>query len=66
MPDVAGYEIDRFEIPNLNALNFYIRGILGDGVSSNNRLDGQAKSMGEYLRSKSIDVPAGLAAEVGL
>lgn len=66
MPDVAGYEIDRFEIPNLNALNFYIHGILGDGVSSNNRLDGQAKSMGEYLRSKSIDVPAGLAAEVGL
>jgi len=66
MPDVAGYEIDRYEIPNLNALNFYIHGILGDGVSSNNRLDGQAKSMGEYLRSKSIDVPAGLAAEVGL
>ena len=66
MPDVAGYEIDRYEIPNLNALNFYIHGILGDGVSSNNRLDGQAKSMGEYLRSKSIEVPAGLAAEVGL
>jgi hypothetical protein len=66
MPDVTGYEIDRYEIPNLKALNFYIHGILGDGVSSNNRLDGQAKSMGEYLRSKTIEVPAALAAEVGL
>jgi hypothetical protein len=66
MPDVAQYEIDRYELPNLNALNFYIHGILGDGVSANNRLDGQAKSMGEYLRSRLIDVPADLAAEVGL
>jgi hypothetical protein len=66
MPDVAEYEIDRYEMPNLNALNFYIRGILGDGVSANNRLDGQAKSLGEYLRSRTVEVPADLAAEVGL
>ncbi|MEZ5551418.1 MAG: acyclic terpene utilization AtuA family protein [Pseudomonadales bacterium] len=66
MPDVAQYEIDRYEMPNLKALNFYIHGILGDGVSANNRLDGQAKSMGEYLRSRIVDVPAELAAEVGL
>ncbi|MGD8418261.1 MAG: DUF1446 domain-containing protein [Pseudomonadales bacterium] len=66
MPDVAPYEVDRYEMPNLRALNFYIHGILGDGVSANNRLDGQAKSLGEYLRSRPISVPAGLAAEVGL
>ncbi len=66
LPDVAPFEIDRYEMPNLKALNFYIHGILGDGVSANNRLDGQAKSLGEYLRSKTITVPAGLAAEVGL
>ena len=53
-------------MPNLKALNFYIRGILGDGVSANNRLDGQAKSLGEYLRSRPIEVPADLAKEVGL
>ena len=62
LPDLAEYEIDRYEMPNLKALNFYIRGILGDGVSANNRLDGQAKSLGEYLRSRSVDVPADLAA----
>jgi hypothetical protein len=66
MPDVAAYEIDRYEMPNLKAMNFYIRGILGEGVSANNRLDGQAKSMGEYLRSRTIEVPAQLAAEAGL
>jgi hypothetical protein len=66
MPDVAQYQIDRYQMPNLKALNFYIHGILGEGVSANNRLDGQAKSMGEYLRSRTVEVPADLAAEVGL
>ena len=66
MPDTAEYSIDRYEMPNIKALNFYIHGILGEGVSANNRLDGQAKSMGEYLRSKTIEVPAELAAEAGL
>ncbi len=61
-PDLAGYEIDRYEIPNLRALNFYIHGILRDGVSSNNRIDGQAKSLGEYLRAKMIDAPEVLLA----
>ena len=29
-------------------------------VSSNNRKDGQAKSLGEYLRAKEIKVPKNL------
>ena len=66
LPDVAPYRIDRYEMPNLRALNFYIHGILGEGVSANNRLDGQAKSLGEYLRSRPIPVPGELAAEAGL
>jgi hypothetical protein len=66
LPDMAQYPIDRFELPNLRALNFYIHGVLGDGVSSNNRLDGQAKSLGEYLRSRTIDAPAALLTEAGL
>jgi hypothetical protein len=66
LPDAASYEIDRYELPNLRALNFYIHGILGDGVSSNNRLDGQAKSLGEYLRARTIEVPAELAAQTEL
>ena len=56
-PDLAPYEIERFELPNLKALNFYIKGILGTGAASNHRIDKQAKSLGEYLRAKMIDVP---------
>ncbi|MFV2089870.1 MAG: exopolyphosphatase, partial [Pseudomonadales bacterium] len=66
LPDLATFEIDRYELPNLKALNFYIHGILGEGVSANNRLDGQAKSLGEYLRSRTVEVPGDLAREVGL
>ena len=57
MPDLNKFSIDRYELPNINSLNFYIHGILEGGVSSNNRMDGQAKSLGEYLRSKTISVP---------
>ena len=57
MPDLNRFKIDRYELSNINSLNFYIHGILEDGVSSNNRVDGQAKSLGEYLRAKIIDMP---------
>jgi len=57
LPDLAEYEIDRFELPNILSLNFYVHGILQDGVSSSTRLDGQAKSLGEYLRAKNIEAP---------
>lgn len=62
LPDMAEYEIDRYELPNLLALNFYIHGVLQDGVSSSTRVDGQAKSMGEYLRAKFIEAPKVLVA----
>ena len=56
-PDMASYRIERYEMPNLLALNFYIHDVLGEGVSSNHRIDKQAKSFGEYLRAKIINVP---------
>jgi len=64
LSDTAEYEIERFDLPNLSALNFYIHGILGEGVSSSVRIDGQAKTMGEYLRAKLIDVPKEIAAQI--
>lgn len=57
LPDLAAYPIDRYELPNLKALNFYVHGLLKDGVSSNSRIDGQAKSLGEYLRAKYVEMP---------
>ena len=57
MADVAKYDIERHEMPNLFALNFYIKGILGDGVSASMRMDPQAKTLGEYLRAKIVAIP---------
>ena len=60
LPDVAPFAVDRTELPNLLALNFYIRGILGDGGTSSTRTDAQAKTLGEYLRAKVVSVPESL------
>ncbi len=60
LPDMAPYEVQRYEMPNLWAINFYVKGVLGTGAVSNHRLDKQAKSLGEYLRAKHIDAPAQL------
>ena len=57
LPDLERFEIERYELPNIFALNFYVKGMLENGVSSNNRKDGQAKSLGEYLGTKLIDCP---------
>ena len=57
MPDLDEFKIDRYELPNILSLNFYVHGILQDGVSSSTRMDGQAKSLGEYLRAKKINFP---------
>ena len=57
LPDLKDYKIDRYELPNILSLNFYVHDILQEGVSSSTRLDGQAKSLGEYLRAKDIEVP---------
>jgi hypothetical protein len=57
MPEADDLEIDRYELPNLLALNFVIHGLLGEGVSSSTRTDPQAKSLGEFLRARWVEVP---------
>jgi hypothetical protein len=57
LKDMSGYEIERYEIPNLYAVNFYIRGVLGEGVAASMRSDPQAKTLGEYLRAKAVELP---------
>jgi hypothetical protein len=60
LPESAPLEVRRFELPNLSALNFVIVGLLGEGVASSTRPDPQAKGLGEYLRSRSAEIPAAL------
>lgn len=52
IPEVVSLPVNRYELPNLLALNFVIVGYLGRGVASNTAFDPQAKGLGEYLRSR--------------
>ena len=63
MPEAAEMEVRRFAFPNLWAVNFVVVGLLGEGVSSSVRFDPQAKGLGEYLRSRYVDLPEALLAD---
>ena len=63
LPEATPLVVRRFEFPNLRALNFVVVGLLGEGVSSSVRPDPQAKSLGEYLRSRLVDMPEELLAD---
>ncbi len=63
LPEAADLAVDRYELPNLRALNFVVHDILGEGVASSTRPDPQAKSLGEYLRCRLVDVPVELLTE---
>ncbi len=65
VPEAAGLQVRRYELPNLLALNFVVVGLLGEGVSSSTRFDPQAKGLGEYLRAKIVDLPVALFEECG-
>src|SRR5215467_14272969 len=60
LPETALLPVDRYELPNLRAINFVIAGLLGEGVAASTRLDPQAKSLGEWLRARIVDIPADL------
>jgi len=57
LTEAADLDVQRYELPNLRALNFVVVGILGDGVASSTRFDPQAKGLAEYVRSRHLDVP---------
>jgi hypothetical protein len=53
-------EVVRYELKNLKALNFVLTGLLGEGVASSTRFDPQAKALGEWLRTRHVDIPEAL------
>ncbi|MEU5946522.1 acyclic terpene utilization AtuA family protein [Micromonospora sp. NPDC047465] len=61
LPETAPLAVERYELPNLRAVNFVVRGLLGQGVAASTRFDPQAKALGELLRSRVVDLPADLA-----
>lgn len=59
-PDLAPFAIERALLPPLRAVNFVIRGLLGDGVAASTRSDPQAKTLAEYVRARVVELPAAL------
>jgi Acyclic terpene utilisation family protein AtuA len=58
LPETADLPVTRHVLPNLRAVNFVIEEILGQGVAYQARFDPQAKGLGEWLRSRHVDIPA--------
>ena len=60
LPEAAALGVQRYAFPNIRSLNFVVVGLLGEGVASSTRPDPQAKGLGEYLRSRTVDIPTRL------
>src|SRR6202035_5108593 len=58
--------LDRFELPNLNALNFLLHGALDGGGTLSLKTDAQGKVFSTALLRMVIDVPDDLAARLHL
>jgi Acyclic terpene utilisation family protein AtuA len=64
LPETADLPVTRHVLPNLWAVNFVIDGILGQGVAYQARFDPQAKGLGEWLRSRTVDMPVELCKDI--
>jgi hypothetical protein len=60
LPETVDLEMDLVPLPNLRGINIVIHGILGAGVAEGVRFDPQAKALGEWIRSRYVDIPDGL------
>jgi Acyclic terpene utilisation family protein AtuA len=60
IPEARDLVVHRYDLANLRALNFVIVGLLEEGVAASSRFDPQAKGLGEWLRSRYVDVPVSL------
>jgi hypothetical protein len=60
LPETAALPIERYTLANIRSLNFVVKGLLEEGVAASSRIDAQAKSLGEWLRARHVDVPSDL------
>ncbi len=57
LPEVAELKVDRYRLPAIRSLNFVLHGLLEEGVAASTRQDPQAKSLGEWLRARVVELP---------
>lgn len=56
VPEAADLDVEVHLLPNLGGVNVVIRGLLGDGVAASTRFDPQAKGLGEWVRSRMVNI----------
>lgn len=57
LPEAADLEVEVHRLPGLGAVNVVVHGLLGQGVAASSRFDPQAKGLGEFLRSRHVEIP---------
>ena len=60
LPETADLTIDRHDLASIRSVNFVIHGLLEEGVAASTRSDPQAKSLGEWLRARTVAIPTTL------
>ena len=57
LPETSLLPVEVHPLPNLGGVNVIVEGLLGEGVAASTRFDPQAKALGEWVRSRLVDVP---------
>ena len=60
VPEAADLDVEVYVLPNLGGVNVVVRGLLGEGVAASTRFDPQAKGLGEWVRSRAVQIQEGL------
>jgi len=60
LPEAGDLDLEVFALPNLGGVNVVLHGLLGEGVAASTRFDPQAKGLGEWARSRYVDIPEAL------
>jgi hypothetical protein len=60
LPEARALDVEVFALPNLGGVNILLHGLLGHGVAASTRFDPQAKGLGEWARSRYVDIPEAL------
>ena len=60
LPEAAALPVRITRLPAIRAVNVVIEGLLGAGVAYQARFDPQAKGLGEWLRSRHVEIPVSL------
>ncbi|MEU6135588.1 acyclic terpene utilization AtuA family protein [Nocardioides sp. NPDC047086] len=65
LPEAEDLAIDITPLPHLRGVNIVIHDLLGEGVAASTRFDPQAKGLGEWARSRFVDMPLNLRPDDG-